>query len=212
MAKFTSPLGEISGGYGNLIAYKVKTQNRVRSKPLEYHDANTEEQQNSRRRLIVVSRFYSKLKDTDIIEIWRLAAIPTPHDRYTLFRKTNTNVFLPNGRIGDFSKLQLSVGELPQALNMQIEMDEEDKVTLTWNNHLNHTTGRNDDTLEVIALYEHRQFSPFILEDVHAKRTDEKAVFHVSRIAGKTLHLYCYFATPDRDAFSNDTYFAVTFP
>ena len=211
MAKFTSPLGLVTGGYGNLITYKVKEENRVRSKPTEYHDANTPEQQNSRRRLIIVNKFYSRLKDTPIIEIWRIAAIPTPSDRYTLFRKINTNVFLPNGKIGDFSNLHLAKGELPQVHDMQMEMDTEDNITLTWTNHIEHTTSRDNDTLGVIALYGHRTFSPKLLEGIAATRKDEKAVFHADRKQGVPLHLYCFFGSPEKDAYSDDRYFKVIF-
>lgn len=67
MAKCKSPLGKLQGKYGNLITYDVKGQTRVRSTPLEYHDANTEAQQKSRRRLTIIVRFYSHLKETPII-------------------------------------------------------------------------------------------------------------------------------------------------
>lgn len=211
MAKCKSPLGKLQGKYGNLITYDVKGQTRVRSTPLEYHDANTEEQQKSRRRLTIIVRFYSHLKDTPIIDIWRVAAIPTPYDRYSLFRKLNMNVFLPNGKIGDFSKLQMTHGELPQALNMQAEIDPEDHVTLTWTNHLGHTTSHDNDTLGVIAIYNNNSFSPQLLEGIHAPRKDEKAVFHVDRKSGKPLHLYVFFASPEKDAYSNDQYFKLTF-
>lgn len=156
MAKFKSPLGVVQGGYGNLVTYCVKGQNRVRSKPLEYHDANTPEQQKARRRICIVSRFYSKLKETPIIDIWKVAAIPTPHDRYSLFRKVNTNVFLPNGKIGDFSNLHMAQGSLPQVLNMQISIDPEDNVTLTWTNHLEYITSYDNSRLGIIAIYSHR--------------------------------------------------------
>lgn len=209
MAKFTSPLGAITGGYGNLVTYRVKEQNRVRSKPLEYHDANTPEQQKSRYRLRIVTQFYSRLKATPIVEIWRVAAIPTPHDRYTLFRKINTNVFLPDGKIGDLSGLHLALGELPQALNMQIETDADDNITLTWTNHLEHTTSRDNDTLGIIAIQEPKFFSPTLLEGISATRKDEKVVFHTDRKNGKALHLYCFFASPEGDCYSNDRYFKV---
>lgn len=194
-----------------MITYKVKEENRVRSKPLVYHDANTPEQQNSRGRLRVVNEFYSRLKDTPIIEIWRVAAIPTPSDRYTLFRKINTNVFLPNGKIGDFSNLHLATGALPQALNMQMEMDTGDNITLKWTNHIGHTTSRDNDTLGIIALHDNRAFSPELLEGIAATRGDEKTTFHAKREKGVPLHLYCFFGSPEKDAYSDDRYFKVTF-
>ncbi len=211
MAKFKSPLGTVQGGYGNLVTYCVKGQNRARSKPLEYHDANTPEQQKARRRICIVTRFYSRLKETPIIDIWRVAAIPTPYDRYTLFRKVNTNVFLPNGKIGDFSNLHMAQGTLPQALNMQISIDPEDNVTLTWTNHLEYIASYDNSCLGIIAMYNHRSFSPQFIEGISATRKDQKAVFHVERDTANTLHLYVFFFSPERDAYSNDQYFKLTF-
>ncbi|WP_455510707.1 DUF6266 family protein [Butyricimonas paravirosa] len=211
MAKFKSPLGVVQGGYGNLVTYCVKGQNRVRSKPLEYHDANTPEQQKARRRICIVSRFYSKLKETPIIDIWRVAAIPTPYDRYSLFRKVNTNVFLPNGKIGDFSNLHMAQGTLPQVLNMQIAIDLEDNVTLTWTNHLEYITSYDNSRLGIIAIYSHRSFRPRLLEGISATRKDQKAVFHVDRKTANALHLYVFFSSPEKNAYSNDQYFKLTF-
>lgn len=212
MAIFKSPLkGALTGQIGNLITYMVKDQNRVRSRPLVYHDANTPEQQKARKRLTTIVRFYGRLKETPIIEIWRVAAIHTSWDRYGLFRKVNMNVFLPNGKIGDLSKLRLAQGELPQALHMQMEIDKDDHVTLTWTNHLEHTSCRDKDLLGIIALYDNRLFSPVLLENIEATRKDEKAVFQVERKKGVPLHLYCFWCSPEGDAYSNDEYFKVTF-
>ena len=92
MAIFRSGLGEVKGKYGNLITYVVKGQNRVRATPLRYKDANTEEQQKQRTRLKFVCKFYSYAMQEPLLkEVWRAAAVPTPYDRYVLFRKVNMN-------------------------------------------------------------------------------------------------------------------------
>ena len=62
------------GKVGNLIFYEVNGTTRVRSVPLEYRDANTESQRQTRRRLVVAVRFYQHLKETLLWRVWREAA------------------------------------------------------------------------------------------------------------------------------------------
>ena len=132
-------------------------------------------------------------------------------DHYTLFHKVNTNVFLPNGKIGDLSNQHMPQGTLPQALNMQISIDPEDNITLTWTNHLEYIASYDNSCLGIIAMYNHRSFSPQFIEGISATRKDQKAVFHVDRDTANALHLYVFFFSPERDAYSNDQYFKLTF-
>ncbi|MFR4037743.1 MAG: hypothetical protein ACLTZT_08070 [Butyricimonas faecalis] len=65
MAKhYNSLLRGLSGRIGNTIFYRNGNQDCIRSYPLEYHDANTPEQQKNRKRLTVALRFYQQLKET----------------------------------------------------------------------------------------------------------------------------------------------------
>ena len=72
-------------------------------------------------------------------------------DHYTLFHKVNTNVFLPNGKIGDLSNQHMPQGTLPQALNMQISIDQKDNITLTWTNHLEYIASYDNSRLGIIV-------------------------------------------------------------
>lgn len=105
----------------------------------------------------------------------------------------------------------MAQGTLPQALNMQISIDPEDNVTLTWTNHLEYIASYDNSCLGIIAMYNHRSFSPQFIEGISATRKDQKAVFHVDRDTANALHLYVFFFSPERDAYSNDQYFKLTF-
>ena len=211
MAIFKSGLGEVKGKFGNLITYTVKGQNRVRSTPLEYHDANTEQQQKQRSRLKFVCMFYSyTMHDPLLKEVWRLAAVPTPHDRYVLFRKVNMNACSADWAIGDYTQLHLAKGVLPRAQNMRFEMDGEDNLTITWENHVDYLDSRNDDRLR-IAFLRGDHYAASVMEPTGATRRDERAVVHLDRKDGRALHLYVFFAASDGSAYSDDTYFRVDF-
>lgn len=209
MAVFKSPLGEVKGKYGNLITYVVKGQNRVRSKPLVYHDANTPGQQIARQRIKFLSLFYSRTMYSPLLQaVWKAAAIPTPHDRYVLFRKVNANVCMGDYTIADYSRVHLATGELPPAMNMRMEVDCDGRVVLAWENHLACFDSRAEDTLRVAYLKD-GDFLPWIVSGISAKRKDEQAVFYLENKKGIPLHVYVFFASPAEDLFSDDTYFRV---
>lgn len=153
MAIFRSGLGEVKGKYGNLITYVVKGQNRVRATPLRYKDANTEEQQKQRTRLKFVCKFYSYAMQEPLLkEVWRAAAVPTPYDRYVLFRKVNMNACTADFTIGDYTQLHLAQGTLAKPLNMRFDLDESDNLIVTWENHLDYLASRADDELRIAFL------------------------------------------------------------
>lgn len=212
MAIFKSGLGEVKGKYGNLITYVVKGQNRVRSMPLAYRDANTVQQQKQRGRLKFACAFYSFTMENALLrEVWRLAAIPTPHDRYALFRKVNMNACSADWRVGDYAQLHLAKGVLPRPQQMRFECDGEGNLTITWENHLAYLDSRDDDRLLIAFLREGCHVAE-VMEPSGATRRDERAVVHLDRKDGTPLHLYAFFAAPDGSAYSDDTYSRVSFP
>jgi hypothetical protein len=131
---------------------KQATGNRVRSKPLEYHD-----------------------------------------DHYTLFHKVNTNVFLPNGKIGDLSNQHMPPGTLPQALNMQISIDQKDNITLTWTNHLEYIASYDNSRLGIIAMYNHRSFRPRLIEGAPQPERSKKQ-FSTWTVKRQRLFIFMYFS------------------
>lgn len=211
MAIFRSGLGEVKGKYGNLITYVVKGQNRVRATPLRYKDANTEEQQKQRTRLKFVCKFYSYAMQEPLLkEVWRAAAVPTPYDRYVLFRKVNMNACTADFTIGDYTQLHLAQGTLAKPLNMRFDLDESDNLIVTWENHLDYLALRADDELR-IAFLRGDSYVAQVMGPTGATRKEERAVVPLERKDGRPLYLYVFFAAPDGSAYSDDTYFRAEF-
>ena len=96
----------IRGRIGNSVFYRVGPATRVRSVTSSYTDANTTRQQESRSRLRVAVRFYQRLVEVELQKPWFLVARGSGKSGYNLFMKLNMMVFKPNGRIGDFARLQ----------------------------------------------------------------------------------------------------------
>ena len=90
MAKHcNSLLRGLRGRIGNTIFYRNGDQDCIRSYPLEYHDANTPEQQKNRAHLTVALRFYQQLKETLLKEVWKSEGHRLKTNGYALFMKKN---------------------------------------------------------------------------------------------------------------------------
>ena len=112
----------IRGKVGNSVFYRVGSITRVRSAAANYLDANTIKQQENRSRLRVAIRFYQRLVEIGLQEAWYLATQGTGKNGYNFFLKLNMMVFKPNGKIGDFARLQLTVGMLQKGNHLTRKM------------------------------------------------------------------------------------------
>ena len=208
MAKHYNPLLRgLSGRIGNTIFYRNGNQDCIRSYPLEYHDANTPEQQKNRKRLTVALRFYQQLKETLLKEVWKNEGHRQKTNGYALFMKRNIHVFTPEGKIADFSRLQIGIGRRQDVNNMAYSVSPEDKVTLQWDDNSGSPTAKATDRLIVVVLYGNRSFTPVVLDHLPFLREDEIATFSLQRKKGIKAHIYCFFASQDYTHFSNDKYF-----
>ena len=115
----------IRGKIGNSVFYRVGVVTRVRSAATSYMDANTTKQQESRSRLRVAIRFYRRLVEIGLRKAWYLAAKGTGKSGYNFFLKLNMMVFKPNGKIGDFARLQLTIGMLQKVNHLMARVDGE---------------------------------------------------------------------------------------
>ena len=152
----------IRGKVGNSVFYRVGSITRVRSAAANYLDANTIKQQENRSRLRVAIRFYQRLVEIGLQEAWYLATQGTGKNGYNFFLKLNMMVFKPNGKIGDFARLQLTVGMLQKVNHLMACVDEEDAVVLSWEKAENLPSAGMEDELVVVVLYADRSFSPVL--------------------------------------------------
>lgn len=202
-----SLLRGLRGRIGNTIFYRNGNQDCIRSCSLEYHDANTPVQQKNRARLTVALRFYQQIKDTLLKEVWKSEAHRLKTNGFSLFMKKNIHVFTPEGKIADFSRLQIGIGKRQGSNNMSLSVDSDDRVTLQWDDNSDTPSARATDRLVVVILYGNRSFTPIILDELPVLREDEIATFSLQRKQGISAHVYCFFASRDNKYFSNDKYF-----
>lgn len=196
----------IRGKIGNTVFYRVGGETRMRSAASNYLDADTDKQRENRSRLRVALRFYQRVPETCSREAWRIAAAGSTTSGYNLFMKQNMMVFKPDGKIGDFSRLQLSAGLLQKVDNLVVTVGKDDTVTLAWDKEVDLPSARADDRLVVIVLYANRSFTPVFVETDGATRGDGRATIRLSRKRGTAAHLYCFFREKEGKAYSGSQY------
>ena len=192
----------IRGKVGNSVFYRVGSITRVRSAAANYLDANTIKQQENRSRLRVAIRFYQRLVEIGLQEAWYLATQGTGKNGYNFFLKLNMMVFKPNGKIGDFARLQLTVGRLQKVNHLVVRVDEGDVVSVAWEREEDLPSAGKEDKFMVAVLYADRSFSPEFVKTSGETRGDGKATFRLQRKRGTAAHLYCFFREKDGKAYS----------
>lgn len=200
----------IRGKVGNSVFYRVGSITRVRSAAANYLDANTIKQQENRSRLRVAIRFYQRLVEIGLQEAWYLATQGTGKNGYNFFLKLNMMVFKPNGKIGDFARLQLTVGMLQKVNHLMACVDEEDAVVLSWEKAENLPSAGMEDELVVVVLYADRSFSPKFVKTNGETRGDGKATFRLPGRRGTAVHLYCFFRKKNGEAYSPSQYLGIS--
>ena len=200
----------IRGKIGNSVFYRVGPITRVRSATANYTDANTTKQLENRSRLRVAIRFYQRLVEVELEKVWYLVAQGTGRSGYNLFMKLNMMVFKPNGKIGDFARLQLTIGRLQKVNHLVAHVDEQDVVSLTWEREESLPSAGEGDELVVVVLYADRSFSPEFVKTNGETRGDEEATFRLQRKRGTAAHLYCFFREKNGEAYSPSQYLGIS--
>lgn len=196
---------DFRGKCGNLIFYRGKKGSLVRGSSLKSNFPDTPAQQAVRKRLQSALRFYQRLKETPLLEAWRVAVEGTTANRYTLFIKSNIDVFNEQ-TLADPAALQLVQGTLPRLNCLEAERLEDGGVLLTWDNSLCEEHTALDDRLCVAALFEGRLYTPRLLETDGARRRDRRARVSLAGTEGGEAHLYAFFMAPDGNAYSTSCY------
>lgn len=127
---------ELKGRVGNVVYYRVRGKTRIRSLPLQYRDANTPRQQAVRRRLVVAARFYHRLLETPLANMWRAFARGKKNNGYILFMKRNIRVF-DDRTLFDPARLRLTEGRLAPLHHESVEACKGTQVTFLspqWRN------------------------------------------------------------------------------
>lgn len=205
MALFKNDFG-LSGKLGDVIIYRMGNKSYARRAAFRVNNPKTMKQLDVRARFLVAIRFYQKLKETSLRRILKVSAQGNSSNGYTFYLKKNIKVFCADGRIGDFSQLQFSAGKRQRVFHLRGQIDREGRVLLQWEKEGGRGFVEHDDRLMVVVLHEGRAFCPRVLENTGSVRKDGAASFTIDRWKGETLHLYCFFVSPDEKQLSISQY------
>ncbi|MBC5623549.1 DUF6266 family protein [Butyricimonas hominis] len=204
-----SSIFKIRGRIGNTIFVGRNGKCYARAVATKVTNPNTPKQQMVRARFRVALRFYQRLKDTPLGEIWRLSGKRAKLTGYTLFMRENLNMFDHEGRIVDFDGLRLAVGNRCDARDIEVSLDDSGQVTLRWGDDDEDLYLGENDRLMVALLYGDRLFSPEVVDDLKAVRRDGTVTFRLPRIKDVEVHLYCFFVSPGDEYVSDSQHLKV---
>ena len=198
-----SSIFKIRGRIGNTIFVGRNGKCYARAVASNVTNPNTQKQQVVRVRFRVAVRFYQRLKDTPLGEIWRLSGRRAQLTGYTLFMKENLNKFNHEGQIVDFDGFRLAVGNRCEAYGLSADLDEAGQVTLRWAEAEEDIYTGEHDRLMVVLLYGDRLFSPEVVIDLNVTRRERMAMFRLPRSKNVEVHLYCFFVSLGGESISN---------
>lgn len=160
-------------------------------------------------RVRAIAILWRSLQRTGVSPYWQQAAKIKHLSGYNLFVKENIAAFTGEGRIGDFSKLSLSVGTLQLPDCMQLTVGEEGTLRLEWQNVTKYPGCRETDRLCLLLLKRDDNFDFYRLDVGEVLRRDNHVVFRLPAAYLGYTHLYCYFCSASGEKVSKSRYFLI---
>jgi hypothetical protein len=199
-------LGGVSGTIGNVVGGSWKGITYLRVKSDHYNDANSEKQVKQRTKFAACVAFAKLIIDTIIRPIWNKKAVKM--SGFNLFTKTNLSAFNADGDIGDYSQLQVSVGDLPLPENIVIADDAETEggVSITWEDNSGTGSALASDELRILAI---SNGEVNVLQDIEITRETESAKVLLPYGAGVEVQVYVFFESVENYIFSPSQHGAV---
>jgi hypothetical protein len=200
-------LDGVSGKVGNIVGSNWKGIDYIRAKADHRNDPKTEKQMNQRTKFKGVTAFARSLLSVIIRPIWNPKAGKMTGTN--LFVKKNIGAFGVDGAIEDFSKLQLSVGDLPLPANISVVTDDvvDSGIKIKWENLL--MQGSVDDKLMLVAVNSADESVATML-DLPFKRGDGAADVVLPFEARSDVNVYVFFGDVRGRSFSTSVYATVT--
>ena len=192
-------LGGVSGAVGNVVGATWKGINYLRIKADNYTDAKSEKQVLHRAKFSACVALAKFLLETVIRPIWNKKAIKMTG--YNLFVKTNIGAFGETGDISDFDKLQISVGDLRNPLNLSVTDDEntEGGISISWDDNSGEANALANDKLRVLAICEGDVVE---LNNLNITRDAGTVNVQLPFGAGVEAHVYTFFESVENYIYS----------
>lgn len=160
-------------------------------------------------RVRAIAILWRSLQSTGLSPYWQEAAKIKHLSGYNLFMKENITAFTGEGRIGDFSKLSLSVGTLQLPDCMELTVGEEGTLRLDWQDVTRYPGCQETDRLCLLLLKRGDNFDFYRLEIGEVLRRDNHVVFRLPAAYLGYTHLYCYFCSASGEKVSKSRYFLI---
>lgn len=195
--------GKIRGKIGNNITYVRRGTNCVKSSAHHFKYRNSEKQKINAQQLKGIMRVIQSMKTMIIQPSWNKHSMDI--SGANLFMKINYDAFNEKGLIGDFSKFQLTIGDLTIPENIKIEK-RDNKVLFSWDFDKILSSGMPDDIACIVLLYE-SDFPQLANFFELGQRREGKAVMDISEFDyTDKLYCYLYFRSYDFKEFSNSRF------
>ncbi|HET6558422.1 MAG TPA: hypothetical protein VFG54_13980 [Prolixibacteraceae bacterium] len=207
MARVKKYLGDmVSGKAGNLVFFRLNGETYVRGIQKRQSDSWTPAQQLHRKRMGQVSGLWRKIRYSQIPGIWNHG--DQKMNGYALFVKANMPAFATDGSLVDARELKLSIGHLalPQEFRAERQEPTQPLIRVTWENKSQPKGERLEDELMVISA------TGEAYTDVMAtgiRRKDREGVFELPGINVPITHVYLFFASRDRNEYTESVCFEV---
>ncbi len=211
MVKIKSGLfKDAQGQHDGMVIYQRGGKTFGRKLPSYDGNAGSSTRSKQNARLSSVVTLYQSIKSTFLIYSWNREA----HNRnvssgYNLFVRENIKAFDTEYNVGDFSLLQLTVGDLQIPFHLQQQEAPEGVFSIIWGNTPCGYDRRNKDELVLAVIYDNEPFRVQIIENTGITRDIGVANIPLEQPEATEAHVYAFFTNADKDSFTNSRYFKI---
>ena len=197
---------EISGVLGDKVYYQLNGKTVVRNRPSKRKWVPTPNQAKAQQRLSAIVQYCRKFKHTVIPQVWDKLT-PTSSG-WSCFMKANAPVFDQDGVPSDVRLLRLSKGKLalPLEFNAQRKPENSTVIEVSWKKNL--SMGGVllwDELLAVCSVND--EYSNIISTGII--RGDLGGSFPLPALKAPATHLFLFFASDDRENFTESVCFEI---
>lgn len=200
-----------SGKIDDFIVYMHRNKRCIRRKPTGIKPPSTPGQVAQQERMAAIAIFYQALKEVGIYAYWQKAAEGLLPTGYNLLVKNNLPAFSGEGRICDFSKIQMTMGNVPLPDDLNLSAGEGSEWVLQWNNTPHTSRSKENDRLWVVAMKDYETFDVAPLDTGECCRKDCRAKFQIPETLKDYTHLFVIFCSRTGGMCSESRYFNINF-
>lgn len=205
----TSKFWTFKGKLKDLVIYQCNGQTYARRKPDKEKFVIPEGVKKQQERIAGVAALYQAAKKAQLHEFWQQAAKGSGQTGYNLFVKCNIKGFTGEGKVSDFRKIALTIGNLQLPDDLHLTRAGEQEWRLTWNNDTPYPECSPDDQVRAVVMRDKERFSVIVPEFECARRGECETRIRLPPELQEYRHLFVYFCSADGTRTSWSRYFEI---